>query len=274
MIYSKKLKTDKNITGLLPAFFCFFVSGITAVIFSPLEGIRVMGCIVLFYTVFAFIALYKTKSKGYLSSSIYMFFMGLYLMTLGVNESGRRILYQTNTSRFFLVLTLAAFVWLLYMLFTKQAKWRGREIFELAAIKVEEDSNTYTDRPRPVGRADYTKDEVLGFASYLTRNMVVMPFWEQERILLLPVKMGYEYPILFGANLNYWEKTWVSFDFDGNVSCHISKKDYLDYQYNLEFDQLCESLGNLFIEFLYLYKNEEETRIIDRLNDVKVGIFS
>ena len=101
-----------------------------------------------------------------------------------------------------------------------------------------------------------------------------MPYYEMERILLVPVKMGDEFSHLFSSNINYWNKTWIAFDFDGNISSHISKKDYLDYKKNLDFDGLCESLGKLFVEFFQYMQKDEEIRIIDKLNEVKVGYFS
>jgi len=32
---------------------------------------------------------------------------------------------------------------------------------------------------------------------------------------------------------------WVAFDFDGNVSAHVSREDYLDYREELSLDALC-----------------------------------
>ncbi|MBA4319090.1 MAG: hypothetical protein C0412_11885 [Flavobacterium sp.] len=273
MIYVLKLKPSKDFTGLLPAFFCIFISGITAAVFGRYEAYKIMGSIVLFYSIFSFIAFYRTKCIGYLVSTLYMIFMGLYFLSLNVNDRFGHVVNQTTASKVFMIVDLALFALLLYLLFTKRIKWRGREIFELSAINVDENSNTYTDRPRPVGRLEYKKDEVLNFASFLMRNLIVMPYYEQERTLLVVVKMGDEYGHLFKTNVNYWDKTWIAFDFDGNISAHISKKDYLDYKYNLEFDNLTEALGNLFIDFFNNFRNGEELRIIDKLNEAKVGIY-
>jgi hypothetical protein len=274
MIYTLKLKPDRDITGLLPAFFSLIIAGLAAAIFGPSIAITALGAVILLYSFFAFIAVYRTKCIGYTVSSFYMLFFSLYLFSLRVDEYSRKVLIQTHASRFFIVLTLALLIVLIYMLATKKVKWRGREILELAAFNVEEDSNTYTDRPRPVKKVELTRDQVNNFAAFLLKNLVVMPYYEQERILFVPVKMGNEYPHLFGSNINYWDKTWIAFDFDGNISAHISKTDYLDYRINLEFDRLCESLGILFIAFFEDFKRGDEVRIIDKLNEVKVGWFS
>ena len=54
----------------------------------------------------------------------------------------------------------------------------------------------------------------------------------------------------------------------------MSHKDYLDYREPLAFDQLCNSLGELFIEFLELHTKGEGVRAIDRMDDLRLGIFS
>ena len=274
MIYSRKLKPDRDITGLLPALFSLLISGVTAVVFGPEEAIRVLGGIIFVYSIFAFVAVYRTRNLGYSFSTAYMFFLSLYLLAIHVDENSRKVLNQTPLSKLFMVLTIFLLIGLLYMLVTKRIKWRGREIFELTANEIYEGENTYTDRPRPVAKLEYTRNEIENFAEYIKRNLIAMPYYEQERILFVPVKMGNEYPHLFSSNINYWNKTWIAFDFDGNVSAHISRKDYLDYRMNLEFDSLCESLGTLFIEFLGYMKKGEEIRIIDKLNEVKMGFFS
>ncbi|MDQ7816392.1 MAG: hypothetical protein RDU14_05155 [Melioribacteraceae bacterium] len=274
MIYSRKLKPDRDFTGLLPAFFSILLSGLVAAIFGPEEAINVLGAIGFVYSIFGFIAVYRTKNSGYTFSAFYILGMSLYLFALHVDENSRKVLIQTPLSKLFLVITVFLLIILIYMLFTRKIKWRGREILELAAVNVNEGPDTYTDRPRPIANLELTRDEVENFAEFLKRNLVAMPYYEQERILFVPVRMGQEYFYLFNNNVNYWDKTWVAFDFDGKVSAHISKKDYLEYRKNLEFDPLCESLGKLFIEFFEEMRKDEASRIIDKLNEVKIGFFS
>jgi hypothetical protein len=54
----------------------------------------------------------------------------------------------------------------------------------------------------------------------------------------------------------------------------MSKKDYLDFKEELSFDQLCDNLGKLFISFMEYYKKGETQRILDRLNELKLGLMS
>jgi hypothetical protein len=171
-------------------------------------------------------------------------------------------------------MTMVFGITMIYMVATRRAKWRGREIMELAAYDVETGEDSYTDRPAPVAKIDYTKDEIINFAEYLKRKLVALPYYESERVVFIPIKMGNEFRHLFGSNIKYWDNTWVAFDYSGEVSAYISKRDYLDYKENLSCSQLTKRLGEVFIEFHGYFKKGEEIRIIDKVNEVKVGIMS
>lgn len=90
----------------------------------------------------------------------------------------------------------------------------------------------------------------------------------------MPVMMGREFGFIMGLKSDYTDETWVSFESDGNVTVNISHRDYLNYKEALSFDQLCQSLGNLFVKFIEMFQREEGVRIIDRLDAVGIGIFS
>ena len=101
-----------------------------------------------------------------------------------------------------------------------------------------------------------------------------MTLEEADRVVLVPVKMGQEFSILYGSNLDTVNNTRVTIDFEGNVSVHLSRRDYLDYREDLSFDNLCQGLGNLVIDFYDQYLNHQEVRILDKVNSIKVGLFS
>lgn len=145
---------------------------------------------------------------------------------------------------------------------------------ELTAIDVIEGDSSYTDRPRPVGRVTGSRSDIVEFAKYLRRNLIFMTTVESDRVILVPVKMGQDFKILYSSSIDRVENTRVAIDFEGNVTVQISKRDYLDYRDNLSFHHLCESLGNLVIDFYEQYFNHEEVRIIDKINSIKVGYFS
>jgi len=200
-------------------------------------------------------------------------FFGILLLVFepnfGINKVvniGFRAAYMSGVVFFgFLIVSLAL---------TRRLKWRGREIFELAAESVEENDNGYTSRPRPVGKVEYSPSQVRAFARFCSRHLIALPYVTSKNISLVPVKMGDEFGRLLGLSGDYRDATWVTFDMDGEVSVHIAKMDYLDYREPLAFDPLCNSLGQLFIDFIELFEKGESIRIIDRMNDLNMGIFS
>jgi len=96
----------------------------------------------------------------------------------------------------------------------------------------------------------------------------------KDRVVFVPVMTGREFGFILGLKGDYTDETWVAFDFEGNVSVNISHRDYLDYQEALAFDQLCASLGSLFVDFMEMYYRGEGVRIIDRMDAVGVSFFS
>jgi hypothetical protein len=270
----KKLKPDRNIKGLLPAIISLISGACVAVIFGPAAGFKTIGVIVLIYATFSLIAAIRTSALSHWVSTAYLYCMGLYVVFLETRQYHPKLFHLTPEAKFMLIWVVFFLLWVIYLLITKRAKWRGRDIMEAAAENVDAGEFSYTPRPRPVGKIDAGKDELLSFATYLKKNLVVMPYYNNDKVLLVPVKMGEEYGVLYGPNIRYWDRTWISIDFNGNVAVNISKDYYLDYQENLSFDQLCKSLGNLFIRFYEYFKNGEEIRIIDHLNEMKIGPFS
>ncbi len=152
--------------------------------------------------------------------------------------------------------------------------WSCHRIFELAGETVDETGNGYTSRPLPVGKVDYSPEEIRSFARFCSRNMIALPYYSTRNLTLVPIKMGEEFGRLLGMSGDYRDATWVNFDVNGDVSVHIAQKDYLDYREPLAFDQLCISLGQVFVDFLELYTKGEGVRVIDRMNDLNIGIFS
>jgi hypothetical protein len=72
---------------------------------------------------------------------------------------------------------------------------------------------------------------------------------------------------------DYLDDTWVAIDYDGNVTVNIIEKDYLLFKQDLDFDQLCQSLGNVITEFLELSKQGQNSQIIDRMNALRLNPF-
>jgi Ca2+/Na+ antiporter len=272
---SRKLKPDKNFIGLLPAFSSLIIFALSAAIAGPRVGLKVLGSIMVIYA-FAF-GLYgymKTQNKAQLVVFIYLLTFGVLLFVLDIDElnSGRH--FFNSDQAVILIIFYAVMIWMFFLLLRKKLKWRGREIYELAAWHVEPSDNSFTDRPRPVGNIEYTKYDILDFAAFLRRNQICLTSLDDNRILLVPVTNGDEYKFLYKSTSTFEPETWVAIDFDGNVSAHFAHWNYLNYRENLSLDQLCDSMGNLFIDFFDLYMRNEKVRIIDRLDSINTGLFS
>ena len=161
--------------------------------------------------------------------------------------------------------------WNVSLLVTKKTKWRKREVLELAAFPVEEIGSGFTARPKPTGVAEYNRDDILELANFLSKNLIAIPYIEKDKAVMVITRRHLNH--LLNFKNDYFDETYVSFDYQGNVTVNITKEDYSQYRDALSFDKLCESLGNLFKEFLELNKKDESEKIIDRMNALKLSPF-
>ena len=273
MYHRRNLKTDNSITGLLPAIITLAIFIISNIFWGFHVGFRVLAVMIAIYSLFQFRAYHRVRNLTYLVSAIYLSTFALFLIFAPITKSGLDKNNFTSLNKFLGFIMLSLLVWLVYLMFTRKVKWKGREVFELAAMSVKDASNGFTERPYPTGKINYSRRDLFDFASFLRYNQIALPFYEENKIAFVPIKMGQEFKFLYTNNFDYKDSSWVLFDYEGNVTVHISKKDYLDYKENLSFDQLCESMGNLFKEFFELFIKGEEVRIIDRLDSLNISIF-
>jgi len=273
MYFLRKLKPDWDITGLIPVISILTLFFIVLILFGLHVAFKVIGIGLAVVAIMTLISYFRTKSYGYLISALYVSSLTIFVNTLPLQylDSGGKL---PAYSQLLVFITIFFLIWVVILLLTRRTKWRGREVFELAAQNVDDVSDGFTSRPLPTGKIETTKSQVLNFAEYLKRNLVAMPFVEESRVVLVPVMMGREYGFLYRTRVDYLNKSWVSIDFQGNVSVSINKNDYLNYQENYSFDQLCSGMGQVFIEFFEMYKKGEGIRIIDKLNSLRISVFS
>lgn len=169
------------------------------------------------------------------------------------------------------VLMGISFTLMIIFIFQRKLKWRTRETLELAARPVKDKTNGLTRRPMQAGKVDYTMDELHGFASFIRKNLIALPVVEEHRVIFI---LNIPFTRLLTFNNSYADRTWVSFDEDGNVTVNISQDDYYMYREQWAFDQLCASLGNLFIDFMEQYRNGSEALIIHRMNALNLNIIT
>jgi len=155
--------------------------------------------------------------------------------------------------------------------FQRKLKWRTREMLELAAQPVVDKTNGLTQRPLQAGKVDGSREEMLGFASFIRRNLIAIPVFEEERVIfILNIPMNK----LLQFSSKYEGRTWVAFNYDGKVTVNIQQTDYFMYKDLLAFDQLCRSLGELFIDFYDQYRMGRESNIIYQLNALNLNIIT
>ncbi len=270
MYFPQKLKQDLNIRGLIPAAIWILIFAFVRIFSEINKAILFSALFFILYSAFSLWIYFRTRNQSYLAASLWQFLVGLFLIT-----HPRFSLILRNDPRIaalLFIFLLASTIWLFYLFFTKGAKWKGREVFELASMSIESESDGFTERPHPAGKAEYTRNELEGFALFLRKNLIAMPYFEENQIVLVPVKMSDEFVYLFSPGKFRKNRSWIAFDFDGNVTVFISRRDYLNYKEELSFDQLCENMGKLFIRFMEYYRKGEAERIITRLNELGLGI--
>jgi hypothetical protein len=269
MSSTNKLGADRSITGLIPAIITLISIALVWVLLGREAAFLWTTFAFGVFAAFAFVAWWRTRSLGYLASLCYLLACTLLLaVKTQIIPGGREI------APGFVILLMVSIVFLVFMLITKQAKWRGRDILELAAQPVEDVAEGFSGRPRPVGKIEATREEILEFAHFARRKLIAMTYQEADRVVFALVKMGSEFGFLFKPDKGYENETWIAFENDGNVTVNISRADYLNYLDDLDFDQLCRSLADVFIDFFQLHGRGHDSRIIDRMDAMKIGVFS
>jgi len=233
--------------------------------YGPEAAIGIWGLLVFVNAPLSLGEYLKTRNAGFLFAFLFQISASLFALTVviyGLNNMNRLALLL------FIINMLVFGLLGLFYNFSGRTKWRYREVLELAAQPVDETTDGYTGRPKAIGRVETSESELKSFASFLIKNLIAIPYVESDRVVF---SMGMTLRHRLGLRNDYAGFTHVIFKHDGSVSAFISKGDYLKYKDQFAFDQLCENLGNLFIEFFHFYKNGESVRIMDRLNALKLN---
>jgi len=259
MNYPKKLKPP---IFLIITCIILAVSAIVIMIFSEIGIISEQAVEILFVVIFAqatienLLLLIKTKNINFFSP------VSLYVLILFV--SILRLLNLKTLLIPFVILTIPFAIWTLTLRLNKKL-WRYcRDVLELAALPVDSTEDGFTQRPLSIGKISYTKDEIHNYAKFLTKHLIALSYFEKDRVVLI-IEIN-EFNYIKFCKPDFTKHTYVSFDYDGNVNVQIAKKDYKKYKEELTFDQLCESLGNLFKIFLVYYQNNQYDNIFEVLN--------
>ena len=271
MFETRKLRPNTNVTGIAQPIVALLIFAICWGLLGITAGLISMAFIFCLYAILSLAYLIRTGNAWFIVTMVYQF--TIILLAMVAPKIGPYAISKEEFKPLVLILIVEMAV-LAYIIATNKLRWRGREILELAARNINETTNGFTERPRPLGKIDYRQSELQAFTSHLKSKLIAFTYGETDKTVIVPIMMGNEYRLPLGFSNDYSENTWIAFDKEGNVSTHISKDDYLKYKEALSFDQLCESLGNLFIQFFDYYQKGEEIRIQHEISKIKTNLFS
>lgn len=206
----------------------------------------------------------KSRNGFVLGLSAFLFFLAFIRLMIILNtkepeeiaDPGGLIIFMVS----FLVILMtthkfsSGFIW-----------YRHLPLFlDLAAKPVLTTTNGYTNRPFPVGKAQYSKEEVIRFAKYLHKELIATSYIKEDRVVLIFSNGLFQYiPLLEPA---FTRVTYVSFGYQGDISVNFARRDYKKYWDEITFDQLCNSLGNIVIDFFNAFIKKEGGTFFKKLH--------
>jgi hypothetical protein len=268
MFFERKTKTQSILKTIWFPFLALFIFFSLIRLTGPGPAFYTLGGIYLLASILPIITFLKTHNAGYLAQSMFLVFAGLVCVCA---PPAIRDKSEIGLLPLMLVVMYGLALVVAYLVFNRKLRWRGEEIFELAALPVEDTGESFSARPRPAGQIPVSKTEMIRFVDFVSRNLIAFPFKEENRVVFVLTLPGNDLPYLLGLKKDYLEDTWVAIDYDGNITVNITQADYLLFKMDLDFDQICQSLGNVFREFLELSKNGQENQIIDRMNALRLN---
>jgi hypothetical protein len=168
----------------------------------------------------------------------------------------------------FLGATMFFGIWSINLAFRNKLRYRGRDIMELAAQPVEGAENGFTGRPYPVAKIDVNPGQILSFEKFVRSNLMALSYIGDDKVIFVHIIPGKAPIFRSGQSIDIQDKTWVAFEFDGNVVVNIARQDFDRFIDRLSFEQLNESLGNLWIDFFELFQDGKQSMILERLNKI------
>ncbi len=266
----KKLRPNHDYWGFLIPIFTIVLFASMFTLFNLETAFYSMAVIFAVVSAYNIYALIRTGNLSFIIVALYLLAAGIFMMIAPTAiASGNKDLpkFIILPMIFFGSATAGQF-------FMKNLKWRGREVFELAAENIDTTTGGYTNRPLPAGDSAVSFHKVNAFTGFAQRKMIALVVKEPGRILFFPVKEQKDLKPMFLLRREMENMTYVAFDRDGQATVQISEEDYLDYRQDYSFDLLCAAMGELFIQMIELYANGEEQAIIERMNQVGYGYFS
>jgi hypothetical protein len=206
----------------------------------------------------------KSKNGFVFGLCLFMIFLSIirFIAIINIEWSGR----FTNDPMgiFIFFISLLALLITTYQFSSGFFWYRHLPLFlDLAAKPVISASNGYTNRPFPVGKSQYSKEEIIRFAKYLHRKLIATSYIKDDRVVLVFSNGLFQYIPCLEPDFN--RLTYVVYGYGGDISVNFAKKDYKKYWDEITFNQLCNSFGNIMIDFFNAFKKEEGDTFFGKL---------
>ena len=157
-MYLKKLKPTSGLGGLWFPIVTFMLFFLFSTFISAKIGFALVILVFLVLAQFSFYAYYRTRNITYIFSGIFqVLFTGFLLFAPHVGFVGENKFVALICLFFSFGFVLAA----ISQVIAGNHRWKGRDIFEMAAMNINETSNGFTSRPHPYGQFDFTRNEIL-----------------------------------------------------------------------------------------------------------------
>lgn len=140
----------------------------------------------------------------------------------------------------------------------------SRRFFKLASGLISDTSGGFTSRPYSGGGIDIRDSDLNGFVNFIEGKYIAKAY-KKENVYYLGFSMGIS-PLVVDNPL---EISHVRIDQNRKLSVSISDFDYRQYRESLNFDQLCQSMSEVFLRFIEYYKEGKEARIVSELKSKK-----
>lgn len=266
MFTIRKMKQESIIKVFLLPLAVLLISAFVAIFSGKAGFFATIAFSFLVAAAYHLILYVRTRHKPTLVQVAYLFDVAIVSIIVSYFQRGD----ERFVLVFFTIVMIFFLVWMISLAVNKKINFRCREILELAAQPVDGAENGFTGRPFPVGKTEFTSHQILEFSEFVRRNILAVPLIGNDRVVFVHIMPGDEVTFILGIRPDYQDKTWVSIEFDGNLTVHIARSDFYNFVDPLSFEQLNESLGNLWMEFMDMYNRGDSSRIIDRLDKVSV----
>ena len=140
----------------------------------------------------------------------------------------------------------------------------ARRMFKLASELIDETAESYTGRPYSAGKIGVEISGLEGFSRFVNGHYIARAIHRNDA-----------HYFVFSMNKSVLkvddpgELSYVAIGSSGEVTVHVSERDYRQYRDRIRFDQLCASLAGIFERFFNYYTQGLEQRIIRELKTAR-----